>query len=80
VHSRGSKDVLGDTSIRLRGVKVPIILAKCCPWGCGISRTRAFLNCTKGDLCDPGEGSVQFVLEIPLQLDRNPIRIAVAPG
>jgi hypothetical protein len=72
--------VLGDTGIRPRGVEVPIILAECCPWRCGISRTHAFLNCTKGDLCDPSEGSAWFVLEIPLQLDRNSIRIAVAPG
>jgi hypothetical protein len=72
VHSRGSKDVLGDIGIRPRGLKSlsPDIVL---PLGMWHQSNPRFLNCTKGDLCNPGAGSAWFVLEIPLQLDRNSI-------
>jgi hypothetical protein len=57
-----------------------LLPGKVLPLGMRHQSNLRFLNSTKGDLCNPGAGSAWFMLEIPLQLDRNSIRITVAPG
>jgi hypothetical protein len=64
--------VLGDIGMRPRGLK-SLSPDRVLPLGMQHQSNLRFLNCTKCDLCDPGAGSARFVLEIPLQLDRNSI-------
>jgi hypothetical protein len=78
-HLGGSKDVLGDIGVRPGGLE-SLSPTRVLPLGMQHQSNPQFLNYTKGDLCDPDVGSAQFVLEVPLQLDRNSIRIAVALG
>jgi hypothetical protein len=56
-------DMLGDIGVRPRRLK-SLSPGRAFPLGMRHQSNPRFLNCTKGDLCDPGAGSARFVLEI----------------
>jgi hypothetical protein len=71
--------MLEDIGVRPIGVKVPITWQSVA-LGDEASVEPAIPELYQRWLCDLDTGSMQIVLEIPLQLDRNSIRIAVTPG
>jgi hypothetical protein len=71
--------VLGDIGMRPRGVTVPITWQSVA-LGDAASVKPATPELYERWLVRPCQGPVRCVLEIPLQLDRNSIRIAIALG
>ena len=72
-HSGGSKDVLGDIGMGLRGqvLKIPTLPGRVSPLRMRRCLDPRLRSCTKCDLIATLMGEAGFVLGIPLQLDRN---------
>jgi hypothetical protein len=64
--------VLGNTGVRPGGLE-SLSPGRVLPLGMWQQSNPRFLNCTKGDLCDPSIGSTWFVLEIRFELLLLPV-------